>query len=61
MPVMDGWELIGYLQNNPELSIIPVGVQSADEDITLPDGIAFVLNKPLDVDALLNVVRHHCG
>jgi CheY-like chemotaxis protein len=61
MPVMDGWELMGYLRKHPELSMIPVGVQSADEDATLPDGVAFVINKPVDVEALLAVVRHHCG
>ena len=61
MPVMDGWELIAYLRQHPELSTIPVGIQSADEDSTLPDGVAFVLNKPIDVNALLAVVRHHCG
>jgi len=61
MPVMDGWELVGYLQNHPELSTVPVGIQSADRDTTLPDGVAFVLQKPIDVDALLAVVRHHCG
>jgi CheY-like chemotaxis protein len=61
MPVMDGWELMGHLREHPELSLIPVGVQSADADITLPDGVAFVLEKPVDVTALLAVVRHHCG
>jgi two-component system, chemotaxis family, chemotaxis protein CheY len=61
MPVMDGWELMGYLRSHPEHSLIPVGIQSADEDVTLPDGVAFVINKPVDVEALLTVIRHHCG
>ncbi len=55
-----GWELMGYLRNHPELSRIPVGVQSGDKDTTLPDGVAFVLTKPVDIDALLALVRHHC-
>lgn len=58
---MDGWELVGYLQNDSELSTVPIGIQSGDRDTTLPDGVAFVLQKPIDVDALLAVVRHHCG
>jgi len=61
MPVMDGWGLMGYLRQHPELRLIPVGVQSADADITLPEGISFVLEKPVDLHALLTVVRHHCG
>ena len=61
MPVMDGWELMGYLRKHPELSMIPVGIQSGDVDTTLPDGVSFVINKPVDVEALLAVVRHHCG
>jgi CheY-like chemotaxis protein len=61
MPVMDGWELMSHLRQHPELSAIPVGIQSADEDATLPDGVSFVLSKPIDVAALLAVVRHHCG
>jgi len=35
--------------------------QSGDNDTTLPDGVAFVLSKPVDVDAMLALVRHHCG
>src|SRR5690349_8381100 len=61
MPVMDGWEVMRYLRKHPELSLIPVGVQSGDNDTTLPDGVAFVLSKPVDVDAMLALVRHHCG
>lgn len=61
MPVMDGWELIRSLQSDEALKAIPVGVQSANVDITLPGGIAFVLPKPVDVDSLLALVRHHCG
>ncbi|MCU1281956.1 MAG: response regulator, partial [bacterium] len=61
MPVMDGWQLMTHVRRHPELSMIPLGIQSADEDATLPDGVAFVLRKPIDVKALLNIVRHHCG
>ncbi|MDB4969312.1 MAG: cheY [Myxococcales bacterium] len=61
MPVMDGWQLMSHLRQHAELALIPVGIQSADEDSTLPDGVSFVLHKPIDVAALLAIVKHHCG
>lgn len=61
MPVMDGWQLMAHVRQHPELSTIPIGIQSGDTESTLPDGVAFVLNKPVDVEALIAVVRHHCG
>jgi CheY-like chemotaxis protein len=61
MPVMDGWQLMGFLRGHPELAAVPVGVQSGDRDSTLPDGVSFVLQKPINVDALLALVKHHCG
>ena len=61
MPVMDGWELLVTLRRDSRWARIPVGVQSANVDVTLPDGVSFVLAKPVDVDALLAFVRHHCG
>jgi CheY-like chemotaxis protein len=61
MPVMDGWELLATLQGDARYARIPVGVQSGNLDITLPVGVAFVLSKPVDVPALLALVRHHVG
>ena len=61
MPVMDGWELLDSLRQQHRWAHIPIGVQSANLDVTLPDGVSFVLGKPVDVDALLALVRHHCG
>lgn len=60
MPVMDGFELIGFVRKDPRLAAVPIGIQSANVDTTLPGGVAFVLPKPVDVDALLAFVRHHC-
>ena len=60
MPVMDGWQLMAHVRRHPELSAIPIGIQTGDTESTLPDGVAFVLSKPVDVDALIAVVRHHC-
>ncbi|HEX4462142.1 MAG TPA: response regulator, partial [Polyangia bacterium] len=61
MPVMDGWELLVSLRQHSRWARIPIGVQSANLEVTLPDGVSFVLGKPVDVDALLALVRHHCG
>lgn len=61
MPVMDGWELLSSLRQERRWARIPVGVQSANLEVTLPDGVSFVLGKPVDIDALLALVRHHCG
>jgi CheY-like chemotaxis protein len=61
MPVMDGFELIGFVRKDPRLAQVPIGIQSANVDVTLPGGVAFVLPKPVDVDALLAFVHHHCA
>jgi CheY-like chemotaxis protein len=60
MPVMDGWQLMGHLRSDARLSGIPIGVQTGSIETTLPDGVSFVLPKPVDVAALLALVRHHC-
>jgi CheY-like chemotaxis protein len=60
MPVMDGFELIAFMRKDERFARVPIGIQSANVDVTLPGGVAFVLPKPVDVDALLAFVRHHC-
>jgi two-component system, OmpR family, response regulator CpxR len=61
MPIMDGWDFVAELRKHGQLAGIPIGVQSGEQDRTLPDGVSFVLSKPIDPDALLALVRHHCG
>jgi CheY-like chemotaxis protein len=61
MPVMDGWDFIARLRSKASLATIPVGVQTGEVDRTLPGGVQFVLGKPIDLEALLTLVRHHCG
>jgi two-component system chemotaxis response regulator CheY len=60
MPVMDGWQFLSTVHGDARLSPIPVGVQTASLETTLPDGVSFVLPKPVDVAALLAFARHHC-
>jgi CheY-like chemotaxis protein len=60
MPVMDGWQLLAEVQGDTRLRPIRVGVQTASMETTLPEGVSFVLPKPVDVDALLAFAKHHC-
>jgi CheY-like chemotaxis protein len=56
MPMMDGWQLIAALRDDPELAAIPVAVQTAHDEAKLPAGLAFVLVKPVDAGRLLAAV-----
>jgi CheY-like chemotaxis protein len=63
MPVMDGWEFRFAQRNDPSLADIPVVLLTATVDPASEarrlDAIA-AFQKPLDVDALLDVVARHC-
>ncbi len=56
MPILDGWELIAAMRADARLRNIPVGVQTAQRRDTVPDGVAFVLAKPVNATALLDAV-----
>ncbi|UQA59706.1 protein kinase domain-containing protein [Polyangium aurulentum] len=60
MPVMTGWELLARLREDEAYSAIPVVIVSAvpSKDAV---GAARVVQKPLDVDVLLNIVEEFCG
>jgi two-component system sensor histidine kinase/response regulator len=61
MPGMTGWDVVRAMKADPELHDIPVVVVSAVADErggTVP-GAADLLNKPVDRDALLAVLRRH--
>ena len=61
MPIMDGNQLRSALLQNPRLAKIPVIVVTAMEPSTTTGLSALrVFKKPLDVDALLSVVRKNC-
>lgn len=64
MPVMDGWAFRAELRRLPDLAGVPVVVISAyaslDRRVEGLD-LAGCLAKPIDLKALLNVVRVHCG
>jgi CheY-like chemotaxis protein len=64
MPVMSGWEFRSKQREDPTLSPIPVVVLSADRG--LKDKAASIqadgyLQKPVDIDTLLDTVEQYCG
>jgi CheY-like chemotaxis protein len=61
MPRMDGWTFRRIQEADPALADIPVVVMSAaPRDRLVPAHPAAILQKPLDYDRLLQVVRAHC-
>jgi CheY-like chemotaxis protein len=57
MPVMDGWEFLRQKKGHPELANVPVVVISAIPPVDL-DGVESVLTKPIDLNQLMETVRH---
>jgi CheY-like chemotaxis protein len=62
MPVMDGWQFREAQRNDPELANIPVVVISAYRhrpSVTELDAAEYI-NKPVQIDSLMDVIRRHC-
>lgn len=59
MPVMNGWEVLEKLKEDETLSSIPVAVMSAHHRGPVPAD--HFLAKPLDLQALLQLVQARCG
>ncbi|MGE5140239.1 MAG: response regulator [Rudaea sp.] len=61
MPVMDGSQLRSALLRDPRLAKIPVIVVTALEPSAAAGLAALrVFRKPVDIDALVHVVRQNC-
>ena len=58
MPVMNGWEFLAAVANDPGLRGIPVVVLTAAEHAEIP-GALEVLSKPMDLKRLLRVVERY--
>jgi|KBSMisStaDraftv2_1062788.scaffolds.fasta_scaffold347757_2 CheY-like chemotaxis protein len=58
MPVMNGWEFLAAIANDPLLTEIPVVVLTAAEHAQIP-GALEVLSKPMDLKELLRVVERY--
>jgi CheY-like chemotaxis protein len=61
MPVMSGWEFLTIVGRDEELATIPVAVISASGGTPPPRGATCFLRKPFELDAILDLVREHCG
>ncbi|MEE8189570.1 MAG: response regulator [Kiloniellales bacterium] len=62
MPGMDGWAVLAALKDDAELSEIPVIMVSMldDRNLGYSLGAADYLNKPVEHERLLAVLRKHC-
>ena len=67
MPVMNGWETIEHLAAHPELGRIPIAIMSAcntpqrQSNMGAIDELTFLfLRKPIEIQALLDVVAEKC-
>jgi CheY-like chemotaxis protein len=58
MPVMNGWEFLAAVANDPLLRAIPIVVLTASEHAEVPGALA-VLSKPMDLKELLRVVERY--
>jgi two-component system, chemotaxis family, chemotaxis protein CheY len=58
MPVMNGWEFLAVVANDPLLQRIPIVVLTAAERARVP-GATDVLGKPMDLQELLRVVERY--
>ncbi|HWP34752.1 MAG TPA: response regulator [Thermodesulfobacteriota bacterium] len=63
MPVMDGWQFRAALRRDSAWAAIPVVVISADGRVSQKAAAldaAACLQKPIDLDLLLETVKRHC-
>jgi CheY-like chemotaxis protein len=64
MPVLNGWEFRAAQRGDAELAQVPVVVISGDgstDQKAASIGVREYLRKPLELSAILDVVRRHCG
>jgi CheY-like chemotaxis protein len=59
MPVMNGWQMMEALRNDPELQQVPVVVISAAGEVPPPEGAMAFLKKPVRLETLLEAVHAH--
>lgn len=62
MPGMSGWEVLQIINKDERLREIPVVMLSVSRDIDLAiaKGAAHFLNKPLEIDKLMEIVESYC-
>ena len=57
MPLMSGWELLAAIRAERALADLPVAVISASGGRASPPGATCFLQKPIDLDTLIELVR----
>jgi DNA-binding response OmpR family regulator len=60
MPVMNGWEVAGWMREEARVASVPVAVVTATPEWAPADSEC-VLRKPVDLTELLAVIERHCG
>jgi len=60
MPGMNGWDFFAKLRQLPQLADVPVVVHSSSPS-SAPEGVTRVLQKPLQLERLLSVIREYCA
>jgi CheY-like chemotaxis protein len=64
MPVLNGWEFRAQQASDQALASVPVVIISGDgstDQKAASIGVSEYLRKPLELSAILDVVRRHCG
>jgi CheY-like chemotaxis protein len=61
MPVMNGWDFLKAMRKDDILTIIPVVIVSAFADQVEGENVQGIMKKPIEFDALLNIVKKYCG
>jgi CheY-like chemotaxis protein len=62
MPVMNGWAFRKEQQDDPQIATIPTIILSGLENRPVEGAVpAAILQKPVDIDALVTVIRSLCG
>ena len=60
MPVMNGWQFLSELRGHPSLGQIPVAVLTAFIKLTGAIPAGDIIRKPVEIDALLGIVKKYC-
>lgn len=61
MPDMNGWQFLDFQRAHPDLNEIPVVVCSAHRDSAKAMRPTAILDKPVQLDALLKTVQEFCA
>jgi len=60
MPRMNGWDFLTQMRLRPDMAEVPVIIHSSAAN-QAPAGVTRVLQKPLEFERLLSVVREFCA